>query len=292
MQPDEETTVQEPPREAAVMFAELVDADTLDAIAACHDELEKAVPAQARVLKRIGPRLMLLAESADVAARAAVAMQVAAARFPAAAGGKPGVGIGFHFGRVIQNDADVFGDTVNLAARLVGQAGKGQIITSNETMEMLGPVYKAWTRRLYSIQVKGKTTEVELCEVLWRQGADTTALVSNRSAAKPKLVVLRLRYRDRDLIRRREQDSITIGRDQNAGLVIADTMASRLHCTIERRHGKFVLADHSTNGTYVTAESEAEILLQREEFTLGKHGWIACGQPRAATNEIVEYFCD
>ena len=181
---------------------------------------------------------------------------------------------------------------MNLAARLVGQAGKGQIITSNETMEMLGPVYKAWTRRLYSIQVKGKTAEVELCEVLWRQGADTTALVSNRSAAKTRLVVLRLRYHDRDVIRRREQDSITIGRDQNAGLVIADTMASRLHCTIERRHGKFVLADHSTNGTYVTAESEAEILLQREEFTLGKHGWIACGQPRAATKEIVEYFCD
>ena len=104
MQPDEETTVQEPPREAAVIFAELVDAASQDAIGACHDELEKAaLPTQARVLKRIGPRLMLLAESADVAARAAVAMQVAAARFPAAAGGKPGVGIGFHFGRVIQN---------------------------------------------------------------------------------------------------------------------------------------------------------------------------------------------
>jgi adenylate cyclase len=106
------------------------------------------------------------------------------------------------------------------------------------------------------------------------------------------VVVLRLRYHDRDVIRRREQDSITIGRDQDAGLAIADTMASRLHCTIERRQGKFVLADHSTNGTYLTAEGDVEILLQREEFTLGKHGWIACGQPRAATSEIIEYFCE
>ena len=69
-------------------------------------------------------------------------------------------------------------------------------------------------------------------------------------------------------------------------------MASRLHCTIERRQSKFVLADHSTNGTYLTPEGDAEILLQREEFTLGKHGWIACGQQRASTTEVIEYFCD
>ena len=42
----------------------------------------------------------------------------------------------------------------------------------------------AFKAEIVSIQVKGKTTEVELCEVLWRQGADTTALVSNRSTAK------------------------------------------------------------------------------------------------------------
>ena len=290
-------------RQTTVLFADVSgstklyeaagDAKALEAIQNCLERLRRSSEAfGGRVVKTIGDEVMVLFPSPDAAAGASADMQHSIDAMAMVENTKLGVRIGFQYGPVMQRDNDVFGDTVNLAARLVGQSGKGQIITSSETMEMLGPVYKAWTRRLYSIQVKGKTTEVELCEVLWRQGADTTALVSNRSAAKPRLVVLRLRYRDRDLIRRREQDSITIGRDQNAGLVIADTMASRLHCTIERRHSKFVLADHSTNGTYVTAESEAEILLQREEFTLGKHGWIACGQPRAATNEIVEYFCD
>ena len=36
--------------------------------------------------------------------------------------------IGFHAGPVIQRDNDAFGDTVNLAACLVEQAMKGQII--------------------------------------------------------------------------------------------------------------------------------------------------------------------
>jgi len=75
-EPDEDTTIKEPPRQAAVIFAELLgitelyagagDAAALQATAACHDRLEQAAsPAKARVLKRIGPRLMLLAESAD-----------------------------------------------------------------------------------------------------------------------------------------------------------------------------------------------------------------------------------
>jgi len=98
-------------------------------------------------------------------------------------------------------------------------------------------------------------------------------------------------YRDLEIIRRRDKESITMGRDLDCSLVIANNRASRKHCTIERHQEKFVLADHSTNGTYITAEGSTEILLQREEFRLGKHGWIAFGQPRAEAEEVVEYFC-
>ncbi|MBI2754908.1 MAG: adenylate/guanylate cyclase domain-containing protein [Betaproteobacteria bacterium] len=293
----------DPTRQTTVLFADVSgstklyesagDATAMEAIELCLGRLRQVSESfGGRIVKTIGDEIMVLFPSPDSAAGASADMQHAIDELPTVANMKLGVRIGFQFGPVMQREDDVFGDTVNLAARLVGQAGKGQIITSNETMELLGPIYKAWTRRLYSIQVKGKTSEVELCEVLWRQGADTTALLTNRPGARAKLTVLRLKYRDQEIVRRRDQESITIGRDQTAGLAIADTMASRLHCTIERRQGKFVLADHSTNGTYVTAEGDAEILLQREEFTLGKHGWIACGQPRAATTEVIEYFGD
>jgi len=269
------------------------DALAVEAIQRCLDHLRKSSESfGGRVVKSIGDEILVLFPSPDAAAGASADMQCAIDALPMVENTKLGVRIGFHCGPVMQRSDDVFGETVNLASRLVSQAGKGQIILSNETMELLGPIYRAWTRRLYSIQVKGKTVEIELCELLWRQGADTTAQASNRRIAKPRPVVLRLKYRDREVIQRRERVSITIGRDQDAGLPIADDMASRLHCTIERRQGKFVLADQSTNGTYLTAEGDAEILLQREEFTLGKHGWIACGQPRAATSEFIEYFCD
>jgi predicted component of type VI protein secretion system len=70
-------------------------------------------------------------------------------------------------------------------------------------------------------------------------------------------------------------------------------MASRYHCTIERRQDKWVLKDHSTNGTFVTLDGDdAELVLQREELTLRKHGFIAFGQSRVATEEVVEFFVE
>src|SRR5262245_56087137 len=104
-------------RETAVIFAELIGAAELygraddtaaqDTVGHFFGQLEEAATAsRARVVKRAGSRLMLLAESADTAARVAVAMQVKAFELRDAAAGL-GLGVGFHYGPVIQNGADV-----------------------------------------------------------------------------------------------------------------------------------------------------------------------------------------
>jgi adenylate cyclase len=248
------------------------------------------------VVKTIGDEVMAVFGAPDAAAAAAAEMQVAVDSLPPVANNKLGLRIGFHFGPVLQENDDVFGDTVNLAARLVAQAVKGQIITTSATADMLPPPLRGMTRDLYAINVKGKAEEISLCEVIWkRHDEDTTVMVSGRRpAAKKQPVVLKLKYRDKEITRRRDTDAIDVGRDPACGLVIADHMASRQHCTLERRQDRYVLKDHSTNGTYVTMEGDTEQHLLREEVTLRKHGWIAFGQPRAqaAPEEVVEFFVD
>jgi len=129
--------------------------------------------------------------------------------------------------------------------------------------------------------------------VIWSQRADTTAISLHRLAAKAVALVLRLKYLDLERRLRRNPDSITIGREQTPhGMVVEDHNASRLHCTIERRQDRFVLIDHSSNGSFVTVEGDAEVMLRREEFTLRKHGWIAFGQPRASATAVIEFFCE
>jgi len=289
-------------RQVTVLFADVSgstklyesegDEAAMEAIARCVDQLRQTVESSGgRVVKTIGDEVMAVFPTPDAAAMAASSMQYAIDALPPVGATKLGVRIGFHCGPVIQNGNDIFGDTVNLAARLVEQAARSQIIISRETSDRLGPVFRSFKRPLYAIHVKGKAEEVQLCELIWRHADDVTMSVSSRTSARPKPLVLRLKYRDREISCRRDNDAITLGRDPDCNLVIANNMASRKHCTVERRQDKFVLSDQSTNGTYVTAEGGTEILLQREEFRLGGHGWISFGQPRAETEEIVEYFC-
>ena len=293
----------DPARQVTVLFADVSgstklyesegDEAAMQAVALCIDRLRQAVESSGgRVVKTIGDEIMAVFPTPDAAAGAAGAMQYAIDALPPVGATKLGVRIGFHCGPVIQRDNDIFGDTVNLAARLVEQAARSQIIISRETSDRLGPMFRSFKRPLYAIHVKGKAEEVGLCELIWRYADDQTMSVSAHTNANSRPLVLRLKYRDREIICRRDKDSVSMGRDPDCSLVIANNMASRKHCTIERRLDRFVLSDQSTNGTYVTAEGGAEILLQREEFRLGKHGWISVGQPRAEAGEAVEYFCD
>ena len=209
--------------------------------------------------------------------------------FPQYTDVKLALGIGFHHGPVIQKDDQVYGDTVNLAAKLVEQAANGQIITTRETASHLSPIYRAWMRKLYSIDIKGRSGQVALCELVWRADDNATLFAKKHAEPRAEARTLTLTYRGKEHVRRRDRDSITIGRDEGCGIKIEDDEASRLHCTIERRQDKFVLTDHSTNGTYIKNQGADEVLVQREEFNLTGKGTLTCGQPAVSTKEIVEF---
>jgi class 3 adenylate cyclase len=290
-------------RETTVLFAAVIGRDDLyakagdkaghEAIEHCHFRLGRAAAScGGRLAKGTEDKVMVLAATPDSAADAASAMHLAMDKLPKTAGVKLALGIGLHFGPVIQKGDEVFGDPVNLAARLCEQAGPGQIILTEWTAKLLSPLYRGWLRKLESAQIKGRSEEVGLCELVWRADDEATAFARVRADDKPAApAVLRLKYRGLRLERRREKEALTVGRDPTCGLVVETDQASRIHCTIDRRKDKFIIADLSTNGTFVTIDGESEVELQREEFTLRKRGWISFGQPRVHSTDIVEFFC-
>ena len=269
------------------------DSAALEAISTCLGAARAATEAWGgRVVKTMGDEVMSIFPGPDAAANAAADIQVRIDALPAVAGKKLGVRIGFHHGPVLQRDDDVFGDTVNLAARLVSQAKKGEIILSTDTAGLLGPVFRTMVRELHAITVKGKAEEIGLVELIWKRDADATVYAGVQNRGRMARQALRLQYRGRELPQRRDTESISIGRDPASGLVVHDEMASRQHCTIERRQEQFVLRDHSTNGTYVTFDGDVEITVRRSEVSLRRHGWISFGQPRKPGVEVVEFFID
>ncbi len=289
--------------EAAVLFADVSGSTKLyetagdtvahAAIEKCVNLMrEKTVGAKGRVIKTIGDEVMSAFPTADAAADAAIEMQSAISELPPVGGTQIGIRIGFNYGPVVERDGDVFGDAVNLAARLAGVATKGQIITARDTVMLMSPMLKAGTRAITTIQVKGKAQEIQVYELMWQQSEDMTTLASHKSVYKPKNAKLRLLVQGSEVVLSQERPALALGRDATADMVIKERMASRAHGKIERRLDKFILTDHSANGTFVTIEGDKEIVLRREEFTLRGHGWIAFGQSRATATDVIEFFCE
>jgi hypothetical protein len=199
---------------------------------------------------------------------------------------------GFHFGPAIEERGDFFGDAVNTAARMAGLAKGGQIITSGPTVDALSPLLREATRDLDAMMVKGKQDEIRIFEVIWQDSDDMTTMAVREAQPRTHESTLTLSYGGNTVTLGVAQPSASLGRDAANALVVADKMASRVHCKIECRRGKFFLADQSTNGTYVTVEGDAEILLKREQLLLRGRGSISLGHTSTAPDaEIVAYTC-
>jgi adenylate cyclase len=289
--------------EAAVLFADVSGSTKLyevagDAVAHAAIERcikvmrEKTVNAKGRVIKTIGDEIMAAFPTASAAADAAIEMQLGITAMPRVSNTQIGIRVGFNYGPIVEREGDVFGDAVNLASRLAGVATKGQIITARDTVMRLSPMLKGATRAITTIQVKGKAEEIQVYELIWQQSEDMTTMATSKAVFKSRDAKLRLLVQGKEMMLSSERPAVALGRDQSADLVIAERMASRAHGKIERRLDKFVLTDHSANGTFVTIEGDKEIVLRREEFTLRAHGWIAFGQSRATATDVVEFFCE
>src|SRR2546427_12072923 len=71
----------------------------------------------------------------------------------------------------------------------------------------------------------------------------------------------------------------------------SSTRASRVHARIFGRLGNFVIADQSSNGTFVLIDgSSREMVLRREEAVLGERGWIGLGESAAMHGDHVLRF--
>jgi len=259
------------------LYEKLGDAEALRAVERCLNRMRRVIDGHGgKVIKTIGDEVMTTFPSADEGIQAACEMQHRITDLPPVSGVKLAIRVGFHFGPAIEENDDVFGDTVNTAARMVGLAQAGQVITTIETLSSLTLSVAPAVREIDALTVKGKVEDVSVCEVLWQDGADLTMKAVSPA---PQFVLARLfiSYRDMEVTLDSIRGLLTLGRDIGNEVVIRDQRASRNHARIERRRDRFVLIDQSTNGTFLRIEGESEVILKREEITLRGNGTIGFG---------------
>lgn len=292
-----------PPVQRAVLFADisgstrlyevLGDKQAFSAINACLKRLsEVAEEHGGRVVKTIGDEILVVFPGAAEAIHAACEMQLAVSTLAPTGPARMAIRVGFHAGEVIERDGDVFGDTVNVAARMASLAKAEQILTTGEVVAGLPPLMQTATRPLDALAIKGKGAAIEVCEVIWLESDDMTMMVGGGTFAERPEPRLRLVHQGQVVMVDARRSTVTLGRDEHADIVIQDRRASRLHAVIERRRDKFVFVDKSSNGSYLTVRGEQELQLRREEFVLRESGSISLGHAYLKDpTEVVEFEC-
>ena len=239
-----------------------------------------------RVLNRREGELMALFPTPDAAATAAMRIHAYAETLAQKDAGL-GVRIGFHAGPVKQRGDDIFGDTVNLALQIVDHAKQGQIVTSESTAASLSPTVHERVRPCGHLKAKDAPERLMLGELVWRKGPyDAGPVILSQPVGARAM--LRLACGRTVVVRRREGDIVTLGRD-DCDLAVGGAAVSRRHCTIERRNATFVLTDHSTNGTFVEPDRHDEITVKAASVELTGRGRISLGRPCAVSAEVITY---
>ena len=131
-----------PDENVAILFADICDsmplyeesgdASALAVIARRLDELAGfAVRHSGKVIRSKGDDVLCTFDAP------ANALDAAADMVDAHGVGVPAVHVGIHFGPVIRARQDIFGDAVNIAARMLSLAKPGEIVTSRDLVDAL-----------------------------------------------------------------------------------------------------------------------------------------------------------
>lgn len=191
--------------------------------------------------------------------------------------------MGMHHGEVLPSeDGDIFGDTVNLAARIIGLAKKDEALLSEEVVNLLPRETRYRIRCIGEKYIKGKGDIARIYQYLLPEDEESedgkTIIRGQGAATRLSKNSLLLRTPTNDYLLNRDHPSIEIGRSTDCALITPDPEASRHHAKIELRGNYFWLSDSSANGTVVHTDSGERFSLRREELRLPAKGTITVGQ--------------
>lgn len=204
------------------------------------------------------------------------------------------VRIGLHFGAVIRTRGEVFGDVVNVTARLSTMANPGEVLISQSFFQALPAKSRNTLRLLDKMAFKGKQEPFDVYTLWSDDGGLSTQIVSqatiiNRRSAPTRHINLVIRYGDQ-LRSCRQNEFVTIGRAPECDIVVQRPWVSRHHATFTILNGRARLAERSSSGTFLSTGPDHEVFVRREDVLLFGSGVISPGlRPSLGDAQILHY---
>ncbi|MFK8019909.1 MAG: adenylate/guanylate cyclase domain-containing protein [Pseudomonadales bacterium] len=229
-----------------------------------------------QVLRTVGDAVLASFTSCDQAL-------LAAQQIHKAQHGNLKVRIGFHWGEVIHDNGDVYGDAVNVAARVSDIAEVGEITLTETARSRLAAETIADAILLDLFSFKGLEVPIEVYRYQERAVADLTSVISypagQNDFRQGSDCQLHLIYGTTSASLSVSNTDTSIGRSNDSDIVINVPGVSKLHAKIECRRGRFVFIDCSTNGSFIVKNQEPYVFVHRDTITLDGSGSLHLGQP-------------
>lgn len=287
----------------AVLFADVCDSTALydnlgddparQLLMRCINTMSSKIGVyQGTLIKTIGDEIMCIFPSAEAAFHAACAMQIAIESDRPLHGTSMHIRIGFNYGDVIHEHNDVFGNTVNVAARVAAITRAGQIMTTQAVFDAVPVNLQSKMRQILRAEFKGKHDLLDIFQIIYeKEDLQSTRLgIPAYRKTQENNDEMILRYRDQPIRVNKERRSVVLGREEGCDLIVNNNLASRQHVRVELRFGKFIIVDQSTNGTYIRSNDGSIVHITREETVLHGSGFISLGQSFAEhPTELVEF---
>ena len=281
------------------LYKELGDKEANAAISQCVSMMVGEVERHGGiVVKTIGDEVMARFETAAQACTAGIAIQQASLLDPHGLD----IRVGAAYGTAILKDDDVFGEVVNDAAAIARVAKAQQILVSQPFADVLASAGEDFTVHPFDkIVMKGGQQATVIHRVNW-EPQDITAnatqvldVVTLRDLQVAPHVELTYVHPESGVSRfavTPKSTPFVVGRDAKiCALGVPTDFASRDHFHIVYRRGKFLISDHSTNGTYVREDGEEVVYLRREEMLLRGAGVISMGQAPEKAAHLIRFQC-
>lgn len=221
------------------------------------------------VIQLRGDGMLCLFPSVDVALGAVVRMRELPYPEPLS------MHAGLHVGVVLREDEQLYGDVVNVAARMADVAKRFEIVLTAAAQQQLAQPGR-WPnlRLIKQVPIKGKTEPMDVYLLANDRRGLTDYQPPQRKTTSGQL---HLRYAGQLVTVDLQAGACLIGRDDDCRVKVERPLVSRRHASVECAAGKFFLHDHSTNGTYVAERQAAAVLVHREMFQLKESGIISLG---------------
>jgi len=291
--------------ECVVMFADVAGSTAMyenqgDSIA--RERISKALNTliaickrhKGRLVKTIGDEILVYFQNTDLSLLAAQVIQetIEDDRSPETVG--LSIRIGMHYGSVILADNDIFGDTVNVAARVVAMTKARQILFTGVLADMVTSDEINTRMRQYDrLEVKGKENMLDVFMYAWEEESEITNMATGTFTNPFKAInagELILTYKTETTRLSLDSDTVQIGRGNSCDIIISGDLISRFHAKIGCRREKFILTDQSTNGTFVRTLDGQNYFLRQEELALFGSGVISLGKSVDKSRENLLYY--